>query len=230
LNRLASKSVGYKSARYSIPRFPLSQPHAARHARVLEYIRALLVSRSSSLYACLVLASPRQVSTEQDLYDIALRALTRRAHSIHQMKEYLGRRATNGELVSVIVARLREAKYLDDARYAADYARQHAQLRRQGRFRIARELRTRGVPDQHIDAALDSVFAETDEALLVRTRLKRRMAHVQLPLDQRKTASLYRSLLRAGFSADVIRCELRAATRNANDMPEVTPESSVDDV
>lgn len=175
-------------------------------------------------------AAPKKVSTEQDLYAVALRGLMRRAHSIHEMKEYLARRTTDVELIGVIIARLREGKYLDDGRYATDYARQHAQARRQGRFRIARELRTRGVQDQHIDTALDSAFTETDEASLVRERLKRRLSHVQLPLNERKTASLYRSLLRAGFSADVIRNELRAATRNGNDMPEVTPESSVDDV
>ena len=60
----------------------------------------------------------------------------RRAHSIHEMKDYLARRANDPNQVAPIIARLREGKYLDDARYAADYARQHAQSRRQGRFRI----------------------------------------------------------------------------------------------
>lgn len=147
------------------------------------------------------------------MYTSALRALMRRAHSIHEMHEYLERRADDKELVSSVVARLREHNYLDDSRYALEYARQHAQSRRQGRFRIARELRARGVPDGHIDAALDSVFAETSEAALVRARLKRRLAHIRGTVDERKLASLYRSLLGAGFSADVIRAELKAVTR-----------------
>ena len=91
-------------------------------------------------------SSPRKLSSEQELYTSALRALMRRAHSIHEMREYLNRRAEDLELVSPVVARLREHNYLDDARYALDYARTHAQSRRQGRFRIARELRARGVP------------------------------------------------------------------------------------
>ena len=82
--------------------------------------------------------------------------------------------------------------------------------RQQGRFRIARELRTRGVPDHHIEAALDAVFAETDEAALVRARLTAPPGPHRGPLDQRKIASLYGSLLRAGFSSDTIRAELRA--------------------
>jgi regulatory protein len=166
-------------------------------------------------------SNPRKFDSESDLYASALRALMRRAHSIHEMKEYLGRRVEEGadeELVARVIARLREQTYLDDGRFAANYARSHAQSRRQGRFRIARELRARGVPDQHIETALDSVFAETDEAALARVRIKRALARIRGPLDQRKTASIYRSLLAAGFSADVIRTELRAASRDrAND-------------
>ncbi len=172
-------------------------------------------------------AAPRKVSSEQDLYALALSALMRRAHSIHEMKDYLARRANDPDQIAPIIARLRESRYLDDARYAADYARQHAQSRRQGRFRIARELRGRGVPDQHIEAALDAVFAETDESSLVRARLKRRLTHLKLPLDQRKLASLYRSLLGAGFSADIIRAELRNATRG--DLPDLAETSVTED-
>jgi regulatory protein len=159
---------------------------------------------------------PRQLSTEQELYASALRALMRRAHSIHQMKEYLNPRAEDKDLVSNVIARLRELNYLDDTRFAAEFARQHAGFRKQGRFRIARELRARGVPDPYIDAALESVFAETDEAASVRARIKRKLAHVRGALDQRKIASLYGSLLRAGFSADIIRTELRGLTGGAH--------------
>ena len=81
-----------------------------------------------------------------------------------------------------VIARLREQKYLEDARYALDLRPPARNSRRQGRFRIARELRARGVPDRHIDAALEAVFAETDEAALVRARLKRRLAHLRGPL------------------------------------------------
>src|SRR6202162_5192608 len=103
-------------------------------------------------------SSPRKVSSEQDLYSSALRALVRRAYSIHEMKTYLDRRAKDKDLIPPVVARLRALNYLADARYAVDYANQHAKLRRQGRFRIARELRARGVPDSYIDAPLETVF------------------------------------------------------------------------
>lgn len=137
----------------------------------------------------------------------------RRAHSIHEMKEYLARRAGDKEAVAPVIARLREQNYLDDAKFAVNFARQRAQSRRQGRFRIARELRARGVPDRYIDAALEAVFVDTDEGALVRKRIERHVARLRGPLDDRKFASIYRSLLRAGFPADLIRRELREATR-----------------
>jgi regulatory protein len=167
--------------------------------------------------------SPRKFATEQELYALALSALMRRAYSIHEMWVYLERRDEEKEVISSVVARLREQKYLDDARYALDYTRQHVQIRRQGHFRIARELRARGVPDRYIESAAETVFADTDEAALVRARLKRRLSHLRGALDPRKIASLYRSLLAAGFSSDVIRAELRGITHG--DLPEIADPS-----
>jgi regulatory protein len=186
-----------------------------------------LHSLLSSVFICVHLwlnfpvayrSNPRKLSTEHQLNMSAQRALMRRAHSIHEMKQYLERRAENKDLIPPVIARLRELNYLDDARYALEYARHHARLRRQGRYRIARDLRGRGVPDRHIEAALDAVFAETDEAALVRARLKRRLSHLRGQLDQRKLASLYRSLLAAGFSSDIIRAELKGVTHG--DLPD----------
>jgi regulatory protein len=162
---------------------------------------------------------PRKLDDAQALYTAALRALMRRAHSIHEMRQYLGRRAEDKEQIDSVIARLREQSYLDDARYSLDFARSRANSRRQGRFRIARELRTRGVPDRHIDAALDLIFAETDEATLVRARLKRHLARIRGPVDERKIASIYRSLLRAGFSPDSIRAEIKKIRRG--DVPDL---------
>jgi regulatory protein len=160
----------------------------------------------------------RKLGTEYQLNMSAQRALMRRAFSIHEMKQYLERRAEKNDLIPPVIARLRELNYLDDARYALEYARHHSQARRQGRFRIARELRGRGVPDEHIDAALAAVFADTDESTLVRARLKRRLSHLRGALDEKKIASLYRMLLRAGFSSDIIRKELRGVTHG--DLPD----------
>ncbi len=155
----------------------------------------------------------RKLASEEELYAAGLRALMRRAHSVYEMRQALERRAEEKSLARRVLERLKREGLLDDGRYARQFARQHAESRRQGRFRIARDLRARGVPDRHIEAALEEIFTETDEAVLVRKRIERRLRGLRGPLDERRVASLYRSLMRAGFSSDLIRTELRAATR-----------------
>src|ERR1700676_1357644 len=96
-------------------------------------------------------SAPREISDEGELYNAALRALMRRAYSVHEMNSYLERRSGQPAMARRLVSRLKGEKLIDDARYALEFARQHARLRRQGRHRITRELRTRGVPDRHIE-------------------------------------------------------------------------------
>ena len=194
---------------------------------------ALLASLHPCFYSSSVpfRSSLRKLANDEDLYAAALRALMRRAYSIREMQDYLSRRAADKSGVTVVVTHLREKGYLDDAKYARDYARLHAQSRKQGRYRITRELRGRGVSDEHIDAALDSVFAETDESALVRTRIQRKIALLKgratgKAIDQKKIASLFRSLMAAGFSADLIRKEIQSAAKmNPDTIVEAAPDN-----
>jgi len=166
---------------------------------------------------------PRQVETETELYEAAVRALMRRAYSVYEMKQMLGRRTDNDELLNNVMERLKRSKMIDDERFAKQFARQRTEIRRQGKYRIARDLRARGVPDRHIEAALEESAKETDEAAIVRQRLERKLRAFRGEIDDNKMASMYRSLLRAGFSADVVRRELKSLTRE--EVPEVeTPE------
>jgi regulatory protein len=169
-----------------------------------------------------VFSKPRKLDTEAELYDVAVRALMRRAHSVHEMKQKLDRRSDNKLLVQVVMARLKENGQIDDARYAKQFARQRTQSRKQGKFRIARDLRGRGIPDRHIEAALEEAAKETDESALVRQRIERKLRSYRGEIGDRKIASLYRSLLRAGFSSDIIRRELRAMTKE--EVPDVATE------
>ena len=158
---------------------------------------------------------PRQLETADELHAAALRALMRRAHSVHELRRALERRCPDADLVSAELSRLKQQNLLDDARYAREFARQHAAVRRQGRLRIAQDLRRRGVPDRHIESALDEVFAVQDEAELVRQRLERKLRSIRGPLDERRLASLSRSLLRAGFAPDQVRQAINTVARGA---------------
>jgi regulatory protein len=165
---------------------------------------------------------PRQFENEGELYDAAIKILMRRAHSVSEMKKALARRCEDEKLVKNVVERLKRENLLDDARYARQFTRHRAETRKQGAFRIARELRARGVPDRHIEVALKDAAQETDPALIVRQRIERKLRMFRGEIDQKKMASLYRSLIGAGFPADLIRLELHRITHE--DVPEVDVE------
>jgi regulatory protein len=181
----------------------------------------------SSLYAPPMRAAHRKLCDEGELYNAAINGLARRAYSVYEMRSYLERRAEDKDVVKGVLDRLKQLDYLDDARYARQFVRLHSELRKQGPFRIARDLRARGVPDRHIEAALAERSVESNESALVRTRLERRLKTLRGPLDERRVASLYRSLLRAGFSADTIRRELSAlAKKPMEELPENSGEEA----
>src|SRR5205809_7977599 len=138
----------------------------------------------------------RQLETVAELYDVAVRALMRRAHSGHEMKKKLERRSDNKLLVQLVMARLKENGLIDDARYAKQFARQRTESRKQGKFRVARDLRARGVPDRHLETALEEAAQQTDEAAIVRQRIERKLRSLHgsdrnTKIDESTINSLY---------------------------------------
>ena len=118
--------------------------------------------------------------------------------------------------------RLKRENLLDDARYAKQFTRHRTESRKQGEYRIARDLRARGVPDRHIEVALKNAGEETDPAAVIRQRIERKLRAFRGEIDERKMASLYRSLIAAGFPSDLIRKELHRITHE--EVPEVDVE------
>jgi len=182
----------------------------------------LLYFHGLAAYPASMYGRPPQLETESQVYDAALRILMRRAHSIHEMKQALGRRCEDEKLVKTVVERLKRENLLDDARYARQFTRLRTESRKQGQFRIARDLRARGIPDRHIETALKDAASVTDTSALIRQRIERKLRLFRGEIDEKKMASLYRSLIGAGFPAHLIRKELHRMRRE--EIPEVDAE------
>lgn len=156
-----------------------------------------------------------QLQTESELYDAAIRILMRQAHSVCEMERALIRRTADKHLVKKVVDRLKREGLVDDARYAEQFVRQRSEIRRQGPYRIARDLRARGVPDHQIEAALENARDKTAERAAIRHRIERKLklwrgGNTGPKIDDKKIGCIYRSLLRAGFPAEAIRRELKS--------------------
>ena len=139
----------------------------------------------------------------------ALRALAYRSHSRAELRRKLDDRAADAADAETLIEQLEELELLDDRRFAVEFARSRAFNRRYGRIRINRDLRRKGVADEHITSAIEAVFpSEDDELQLLRRRVEQRLERKRAPHDAKMFRSLYSALLRAGFRSAIIRDEL----------------------
>jgi regulatory protein len=143
---------------------------------------------------------------EESLYEYAVGALGRRMRTVAEIRRLMRTRVgdqPHGELlVDVVVARLKQYKYLNDTTYAESYTRFRKENEKFGRMRVTQDLKAKGVHGDIIDSAVRSAYDEVNEEQLARDFLKRK--RISKPADQKQAAKIFRALARAGFPSRVI--------------------------
>ncbi len=137
--------------------------------------------------------------------DAALHLLARRDHSSAELTRKLDARGFPPQEIETAIARLQQLAYLDDRRYAEQWA---ARAVREGKAvgpRLRLELRRRGIPPDAIDAALAACSEELDERQSIADLLARRFAGFDpataAPNEKRRLIGWFQ---RRGFSLAAI--------------------------
>jgi regulatory protein len=146
---------------------------------------------------------PKLLPLDQ-LLNLALRALGGRAHSAGELKEKLRRRAERTEDVDAVLKKLKEAGYLDDRRFAENYASARLENQGLGKMRVLRDLRQRRVAGNVAEQVTDRTYKDTSEPDLIEAFLKRKYRGKQLGAflkAEKNLAGAFRRLRYAGFSA-----------------------------
>ncbi len=143
------------------------------------------------------------------LYELAVKALARRARSSAEVRLLLEKKEASRKQIEAVLRRLRENGYLDDARFARHLASARLENDLQGKARVRRDLRGRGVKEEIAQDAIGQAYQNIDEGELLRRYLKRRVNISQAFSRSSTLVSLFRRLLRAGFASDTIVQELR---------------------
>ncbi len=150
--------------------------------------------------------SAKKLMNEAELYDYAVGALARRMRSVAELKRLLRRRVEPGELgdtlVELVIARLKEQRYLNDAQYAATYSSLRRENDKFGRRRVVTDLKARGVHPDVIQKAVAGTYDSVNEETLARDYLRRK--RLPKPADNKQAAKIFRSLIRAGFGTRTI--------------------------
>jgi regulatory protein len=148
-----------------------------------------------------------KLMSEASLYEYALAALGRRMRSVAEMQRLLRNRVEmdtelGPALVDLVVIRLKDAGYLNDAKYAAAFSSYRRDNEKFGRRRVETDLKIRGVHGDVITKTVGEVFEEVSEEGQAREYLRRK--RWTKPEDQKQAARIFRGLMRAGFGAKTI--------------------------
>ncbi|MGH9354198.1 MAG: regulatory protein RecX, partial [Terriglobia bacterium] len=137
-------------------------------------------------------------------FSTAIRLLARRPYAVAEMRRALIKKFPDEAKVEAALAQLRASGYLDDRKFARQFASFLVRNRAFGRERVRLELKSRLVDYRFIDEALERAFDETSEQALLERALDKKLRALRLPLTQRKFYSLAQSLMRLGFRSDAI--------------------------
>ena len=176
-------------------------------------------------------ARPRKLFTEQELYDYAIGALARRMRSVAELKRLLRNRVEadteiGKTLVELIVVRLKDQGYLNDAKYAAAFSSYRRNNEKFGRIRVVNDLKAKGVHGDVIDKAVSSVYDEVKEETLARDYIRRKRLQKPKDRDQKQAARIFRNLMRAGFGSKTIFTILKKWDVDEETLTELESETS----
>jgi regulatory protein len=152
----------------------------------------------------------RRTESERAI-DLAYRAVSRRDLTVAELRTALGRKRVPPEAIDDAVAELEETGFLDDARYARQFAEDKRELEYWGAERIASDLRRRGVDPCLIDAAV-STHSRDSELRTALILLGQR--YPRAPRDDRERDKAWSMLVRRGYTPEIAYDAIRAWERS----------------
>jgi regulatory protein len=157
--------------------------------------------------------STSELSREEQARNLCLRLLTARARTRAELEGQLAKRGYPDDVSQRVLDRLTQVGLIDDADFAEQWVRSRRANAGKGKRALAAELRTKGVNNDVITAALDGIDAGAERQRaekLVRDKLRREKLGDD---DDAKIARrLVGMLARRGYSQtmafDVVKDEL----------------------
>jgi len=146
----------------------------------------------------------------QHALDLAYRYLGRRDRTVLEVRRHLEDKRVEPSAIDAALDALKEAGYLDDARYARRFAEDRRSLDDWGADRIARRLHAAGVSEEDVAAALDGHYGDDEHDAAI--ALLRRRLRVPPQSDRERERALG-LLVRKGYDLDLAYDAVRAFER-----------------
>jgi regulatory protein len=144
----------------------------------------------------------------------AYRYLGHRDRTVAELRKYLLGKGVPDEIADEAIAELTELGYVDDARFARQFAEDRRRLDAWGSERIERRLHELGVGREHVAAALAALAGEEESELDAAVGLLRRRFPAPPETDRDRDRALG-MLVRRGYDLDLAYDAVRALGREA---------------
>ena len=142
----------------------------------------------------------------------SLRTLTRRDHSEAELRRKLTGREFSAEVAEETIVRLKESGYLDDKRFALNWAESTVRNGRGYGYRVRFELSRRGIAEEIAAEVIAQLSTDFGEAEMLRALLLKKFPGFDpLSADERQRRRIIGYLQRRGFSLTAVLQALRAA-------------------
>ena len=146
--------------------------------------------------------STSEISREEQAHNLCLRLLTARARTRAELEGQLAKRGYPDDVSAGVLDRLAQVGLIDDADFAEQWVQSRRRNAGKGKRALAAELRTKGVDNDVITAALADIDADAERSRaeqLVADRLRREKFDGDGD-DVKVTRRLVGMLARRGYS------------------------------
>lgn len=132
----------------------------------------------------------------EEAFQKALKLLSFRPRTEYEMRSRLEKYGFTTSIIEDVIKRLGEKEYIDDQKFAEEWAENRSTFRPRGRRLLERELRLKNVGDEQIQSVLDDL---PDEIELARVAAKKYGSKLKGLDEVNFKKKLYGFLTRRGF-------------------------------
>ncbi|MBO0860229.1 MAG: RecX family transcriptional regulator [Chloracidobacterium sp.] len=156
----------------------------------------------------------------EKIFERALNLLSFKPRSLAEMRARLMEKDWAEEtVVDQALARLEELGYLNDERFASNFANSRLTSKPIGRSRLRHDLRSKKLPSEIIENALEEAYERQTEEDLIDRAISKRVRAKGAPATREEAKKLFDHLIRRGFSYDLVIRKVREASNLSPQKP-----------
>lgn len=153
----------------------------------------------------------------------AVKLLAAKPRSVEELRgRLLEKPWTDETIVESVLGKLKDYGYLDDRKYADDFALSKLRQKPQGKRRLKQILSRKKLSSEDMNMGIELAFEKLPESELIDAAIDKRVRLKGVPATRDETKKFYDHLLRLGFDYSLIRSKMSAISgkSTANDHDE----------